>query len=123
VGELLRHALGDIFLRGELRDPDLEGAAITVAEVKVTRDLKVATVYVSSFGEFDPKCLLEGLRRATPYLKARVSRAVRLRHIPKFFFKVDPSLAEIERITDVLRRPKVRRDVAVQMTHEDDPSS
>lgn len=123
VGELLRHALGDVFLRGELRDPDLEGASITVSEVRVTPDLKVATVYVSIFGEFDPKCLLAGLKRATPYLKARVSKTVRLRHMPKFVFTVDPSVAESDHITDILHRPKVRRDLAIQFSHEDEPSS
>ena len=92
VGELLRHALGNVFLRGDLRDPDLQGAPIIVSEVRLTPDLKVATVYVSMYGEFDSKCLLEGLRRATPYLKARVSKTVRLRYVPKFFFKIDISL-------------------------------
>ena len=123
VGELLRHALGDVFLRGELRDPGLEGAPITISEVRLSPDLKVATVYVSVFGEFDSKALLEGLRRATPYLKARVSKAVRLRHVPKLFFKVDPSVAESDHITDILCRPKVRRDIAVQPAYEDEPSS
>ena len=123
VGELLRHALGDVFLRGELRDPGLEGAPITISEVRLTADLKVATVYVSVFGEFDANALLEGLRRATPYLKARVSKAVRLRHVPKLFFKVDPSVAESDHIANILHRPKVRKDLAVQPAYDDDPSS
>ena len=70
-----------------------------------------------------PEALLEGLRRATPYLKARVSKAVRLRHVPKFFFKVDPSVAESDHIADILHRPKVRKDLAVQPAHEDESSN
>jgi len=123
VGELLRHALGDVFLRGELRDPGLEGTPITISEVRLTPDLKVATVFVSVFGEFDSKTLLEGLRRATPYLKVRVSKAVRLRHVPKFFFKVDPSVAESDHIADILHRPKVRKDLAAQPAYEDESSN
>tara|TARA_A100001037_G_scaffold283313_1_gene288685 strand:- start:263 stop:700 length:438 start_codon:yes stop_codon:yes gene_type:complete len=120
VGELLRHALGEVFLRGDLRDPGLEGAHITISEVRLTPDLRVATVYVSVFGEFDPKALLEGLRRATPYLKARVGKTVRLRHVPRLFFKVDPSVAESDHIADILHRPKVRKDLAVQPAYEDE---
>ena len=123
VGELIRHALGDVFLRGELRDPGLEGTPITISEVRLTPDLKVATVYVSVFGEFDSKTLLESLGRATPYLKARVSKVVRLRYVPKFFFKVDPSVAESDHIADILQRPKVRKDLAVQPAFEDESSN
>lgn len=123
VGELIRHALGDIFLRGELRDPDLEGAPITVSEVRVSPDLKVANIYVSVFGDFDPKFLLAGLKRATPYLKVRVSRSVRLRYVPKFFFKVDPSVAESGHVADILHRPKVRKDLAVPSAYEDEAAS
>ncbi|GIS66113.1 MAG: hypothetical protein CM1200mP4_4610 [Rhodospirillaceae bacterium] len=93
-------------MRGELRDPGLEGTPITISEVRLTPDLKVATVFVSVFGEFDSKTLLEGLRRATPYLKVRVSKAVRLRHVPKFFFKVDPSVPESDHMLIFYMGPK-----------------
>ena len=111
VGELLRHALGDIFLRRELRDPDLEGAPITVSEVRMSPDLRSATVYVSALGDLNPESLVNGLKRATPYLKVRVGAIVRLRHVPKFIFKVDPAIAQSDRVSDVLHRPKVRKDL------------
>jgi ribosome-binding factor A len=122
VGELLRHALSDIFLRRELRDRDLEGALITVSEVRVSPDLKVATVYVSALGNFEPECLVKGLKRATPYLKVRVGGAVRLRHIPKFIFKVDPAIAQSDRIADVLHRSTVRRDLNSGLAQKNEPT-
>ena len=64
VGELLRHALSDIFLRRELRDPDLEGASIAVSEVRVSPDLRAATVYVSALGDLNSEFLVKGLKRA-----------------------------------------------------------
>ena len=111
VGELLRHALSDVFLRRELRDPDLEGASITVSEVRVSPDLRAATVYVSALGNLKSEFLVKGLKRATPYLRVRVGGVVRLRHVPKFIFKVDPAIAQSDRVSDVLHRPKVRKDL------------
>jgi len=111
VGELVRHALSDIFLRRELRDPDLEGASITVSEVRMSPDLRSATVYVSTLGNLNPESLVNGLKRATPYLKGRVGAIVRLRHVPKFIFKVDPAIAQSDRVSDVLHRSKVRKDL------------
>ena len=123
VGELLRHALSDIFVRGELRDPDLEGAVITVSEARVSPDLRVAKVYVSALGDFKKGRLIEGLKRATPYLKTRLGGAVRLRYIPKFIFQLDPSISQSERINEVLHGPKVRKDLATRLGKEDEPSN
>ena len=95
VGEVLRHALSDIFVRGELRDPGLEGTTITVSAVRVSPDLRVATVYVSSLGDFKKENLIEGLERATPYLKTRISGTVRLRYVPKFIFELDVSANDV----------------------------
>lgn len=120
VGELLRHALSDIFLRRELRDPDLEGASITVSEVRVSPDLRAATVYVSALGNLNPECLVKGLKRATPYLRVRVGGVVRLRHVPKLIFKVDPAIAQSDRISDVLLRSKVQKDLSCRSAKNDE---
>ena len=120
VGELLRHALSDIFLRRELRDPDLEGAPITVSEVRMSPDLRSATVYVSALGNLNPESLINGLKRATPYLKVRVGGVVRLRHVPKLIFKVDPAIAQSDRISDVLLRSKVQKDLSCSSAKNDE---
>ena len=123
VGEVLRHALSDVFVRGELRDPGLEGTTITVSEVRVSPDLRVATVYVSSLGDFKKENLIEGLTRATPYLKTRISGTVRLRYVPKFIFQLDPSISQSERINKVLHGPKVLKDLGKPLDKEDESSN
>jgi len=119
VGELLRHALSDVFLRRELRDPDLADALITVPEVRMSPDLRSATVYVSALANSDPESLLKGLRRATPYLKVRVGGVVRLRHVPKFIFKIDPTIAQSDRVSDLLHRSKVGKDLNSRLATKD----
>ena len=123
VGEVLRHALSDIFVRGELRDPSLEGTAITVSEVRVSPDLRVATVYVSSLGDFKKENLIEGLERATPYLKTRISGTVNLRYVPKFIFQLDPGISQSERINKVLHGPKVLKDQGKPLDKEDESTN
>lgn len=110
VGELLRHALSDILLRGNLRDPDLAGHSITVSEVRVSRDLRTATAYVSLLGGGDMQRVMAGLDRAAPYLSRRVSRVVSVRHIPRFSFIQDPVFEKASRIENLLQRPRVKKD-------------
>ena len=112
VGELLRHELSAIFTRGNLRDPGLSGHSITVSEVTVSKDFSIATAYVSLLGCDDAEPVLAALRRAAPYLGAQVARAIRLRNTPKLNFIVDPSFEKARKIDDLLRHPRVIRDLA-----------
>ena len=110
LGELLRHALSDILLRGDFRDPDLAGCSITVSEVRVSTDLRTAMAYVSLLGGGDMQRVMAGLNRAAPYLSRRVSRTVRVRHTPRFLFIEDPVFEKAGRIENLLQRPRVKKD-------------
>ncbi len=103
VGEELRHALAEIFLRGELRDPALHGVSLTVAEVRVSADLRNATVFVIPLGGGGGAEMMAALERCTPYLRGQVAGRVRLRYVPTLVFAADPSFDYAERIDSVLR--------------------
>lgn len=112
VGEELRHALAQIVERGELRDPELDGRSITITEVRVSPDLRNATVFVTPLGGGKTAPILSGLRRARPFLRHELSRMVLLRQVPDLSFVADSSYDEAERIESLLRTPDVRRDLS-----------
>src|SRR5215469_4398854 len=82
VGEEVRHALARLLRPGELRDPALYEANVTVTEVRLSPDLRNATAFVMPLAGADAADILAGLRRSTPYLRGRVAQAVRLRRAP-----------------------------------------
>jgi ribosome-binding factor A len=111
VGEALRHALSDILMRGELRDPALQGASITVSEVRVSPDLRNATAYVVPLGGAHAEEILAGLQRAGPHLRAQVARAVKLKFAPGLTFRADTSFDYADRIERLLHSGQVARDL------------
>lgn len=111
IGEELRHALARIFERGELRDPDLADAAVTVTEVRVSPDLKSATAYVMPLGGAREAEIVAALRRSAPFLRRLLAREVRLRHAPNIAFALDTAFAHASRISAALHRPEVERDL------------
>jgi len=111
VGEELRHALASVIERGEFRDPDLQGRAITVTEVRVGPDLRNATVFIVPLGGGDYAPVLAGLKRAKAYLRHEISRLVPLRVVPDLWFQPDTSFDEASRIEDILSSPEVQRDL------------
>ncbi len=111
VGEEIRHALADIFMRGEVHSMDLFGASITVSEVRVSPDLKNATAFVMPLAGKNKEGLLEALKKSSPELRHLVSKRVKLRHVPKIFFSLDDSYDEAERINNLLKKPEVVRDI------------
>jgi|CXWL01.1.fsa_nt_gi ribosome-binding factor A len=111
VGEEIRHALADIFIRGEVHSMDLFGASITVSEVRVSPDLKNATAYVMPLAGKNKEGLLEALKISSPELRHLVSKRVKLRHVPKIFFSLDESYDEAQRINNLLKKPEVVRDL------------
>lgn len=112
VGEELRHALSEIFLREGFRDPDLESVNLTVTEVRSSPDLRNATVFVSPLGGGEAARILAGLKRAAPYLRSEVARRVHLKYLPRFDFKLDESFDEAARIDAALEDRRVKRDLA-----------
>ena len=111
VGELLRHALSDLFARGDLRDPDLMDATITVVEVSVGPDLKNATAFVMPLGGADAPRVVEALNRSRKFLRGQVGRQVFLKHMPSIVFELDRSFDYSENIDALLTTPHVSQDL------------
>ena len=112
VGEEVRHALADIFMRGESNAPELFDAKITVSEVRVSPDLKNATAYIMPLAGENKEALLEVLKVAAPEIRHLVSKRVKLRHAPRIHFTLDTSFDEAQRINELLKKPEVARDLA-----------
>ncbi len=120
VGEEIRHALAAVIGRGELRDPELRGLAITVSEVRVSADLRHATAFVLPLGGAAVEVIVKALTRAAPFLRGEVARAINLRHAPEIVFVPDTSFDYASRIDATLRRPEVRRDLGRDSSPDDE---
>jgi len=111
VGELLRHALAEILARGEVGDPDVAGRTITVAEVRMSPDLRQGVVFVCPLGGGDGASVIAGLVRARHHLGAELTRRVRLKYLPRLEFRLAESFDEASHIERLLRAPAVARDL------------
>ena len=111
VGELIRHALADMLARGEVHDPVLEGHLITVPEVRMAGDLRLATIYVMPLGGRDQAEVLAALERNKKFVGGEIARRVNLKFAPDIRFHIDERFAEAERIEKLLRTPEVQRDL------------
>ena len=111
AAELVRHALVDIVAREDLRDPDLQGASITIGEVRASPDLRHMTAFVSALGPTDPQRIADGLTRSAGFLRGRLARAIDLRFIPELHFQPDASYDEARHIDEILSSPEVSRDL------------
>jgi ribosome-binding factor A len=116
VGEELRHALAHLLERGELHDPALHDAVVTVTEVRVSPDLKNATAYVMPLGGSHAPEIVAALKRSAPFIRGALARAVQLRHAPQIGFALDTSFDHASRIDAILHRPDVARD----LEHDDE---
>ena len=112
VGETVRHAVADILVDGSVHDADLEGHIITVPEVRMSPDLKLATIYVMPLGGRDTEIVIAALERNKKFLRGEVARRVNLKFAPDVRFRVDERFDEAERIEKLLRTPAVQRDLA-----------
>jgi ribosome-binding factor A len=119
AGELIRHALTDILAREEFSDPDLAGKSITVTEVRVSPDLKHATVFCAPLGGHDMSLTANALNRAAGFLRGRLAQEVDLRFATILRFVPDDSYDEARRIDELLASPRVRRDLAPRDTSGD----
>ena len=119
VGELVRHALADVLTRAAVRDPDLDGVLVTVAEVRLTADLRHAVAFVSLMGNDDPKRIVNALNRNARYFRGQVAPALRqMRNIPDLQFRIDTRFDDDSRIDALLRSDPVVRDLPDG--HDDD---
>lgn len=113
VGEELRHAISGILFRNELHEPEFETISITVSEVRISPDLKNATVYITPLagGDRSPKTV-DRLNLLAPVLRRVLSKHIVLRHIPKLYFKLDHSFDAAGRVLQLLNSEEVLRDVS-----------
>ena len=111
VGELIRHEFADMLARGDVHDAVIEGHMITVPEVRVSADLRLATIYIMPLGGHDEKEVLDALERNSRYVRGEIARRVNLKVAPEIRFRIDERFDEAERIEKLLRTPAVQRDL------------
>ncbi len=111
VGELIRRTLSEVLARGEVHDPELNRLSITVAEVRTSPDLRVATAYVMPLGGEHRKEAIAALARNRAELRRAVSRAVTLKFSPELRFVIDETFDRMDETRRLFSREDVRRDI------------
>ena len=112
VGEQVRHALSETLQRGEILDPLIENAVVSVSEVRMSPDLKIATAFVSPLVAKDADAVIEALNKHAKFVRGRVSGALRqMKYMPEIRFRLDTSFDNFARINDLLKSPEVARDL------------
>ena len=111
VGELIRHALAEMLARGEIHDDVLTSHVVTIPEVRMSPDLRLASVYVMPLGGKDVKPVLAALERNKRYIRGEIAHEINLKFAPDIRFMPDESFDEAERIGQLLASEKVRRDL------------
>jgi ribosome-binding factor A len=111
VGELIRHAVADMFSRGDIHDPVIEAHMITVPEVHMSPDLRLATIYIMPLGGRDAQDVLGALENNKRYMRGEIARRVNLKFAPEIRFRIDERFDEADRIDKLLRTPEVQRDL------------
>ena len=111
VGETVRHAIVEVFAHEGVHDPVLAAHTITFPEVRMSADLRLATVYVMPLGGRDADAVVAALERNKRYLRGEIARHVNLKFAPDIRFRIDERFEEAERIEKLLRTPAVQRDL------------
>ena len=111
VAELVRHAVAQLLARGEINDPVIEKHVITVSRVKMSPDLKLATIYVVPLGGKDEPEVIAALDRHRKFLRGEIARDVNLKFAPEVRFRIDDSFDNVSKIDAILNSEKVKRDL------------
>ena len=111
VAELVRHACAEVLARGEINDPVLETHVVTVPRVKMSPDLKLATLFVMPLGGKDANVVIKALDRHRAFLRGEIARKINLKFAPDVRFKIDDSFDNSAKIDALLNSEKVRRDL------------
>ena len=112
VGEQVRHALADVLARGEVRDDVIEATVISVSEVRMSSDLKIATAFVAPLAAKDDDAVIKALAQNAKFIRGRVTNALRqMKYMPEFRFRLDTSFDNMAKIDNLLRSPEVARDL------------
>lgn len=113
IGELVRHAMSQILQRGDIMDPVIETAVITVPEVRMASDLKLAKIYIMPLGGANAEEVVKALNGHQKYIRGKVAPKLGLKFTPELKFYVDDTFEEADRIDSILRSDKVKGDLAV----------
>lgn len=111
VGELIRHALAEMLARGEVHDDVLSAHVVTVPEVRMSPDLRLASIYVMPLGGKDVQAVVVALDRNKKFIRAEIARAINLKFAPDIRFLADETFDEAQRIERLLASDKVRQDI------------
>lgn len=112
VGEQVRAGLTQVLQRGEVRDPVIEKTVISISEVRMSTDLRVATAFVTPLGVTDHSATIEALNRNAKFIRGRLGPHLRqLKYMPEIRFKDDTSFDNYRKIDELLRSPEVMRDL------------
>jgi ribosome-binding factor A len=111
AGEVIRHAIAELLSRGDVHDPVLEGHLITVPEVRMSPDQRLATIYVMPLGGKDVEEVVAALERNKKFLRGEIAHRVNLKFAPEIRFRKDERFEEAERIEKILATPQVKRDL------------
>lgn len=122
VGELIRHALAEILARGELMDDEVSRLMITVPEVRVSPDLRNATVYIIPLGGSDHKAAEKAITRHARWLRGQVAKRINLKFAPDLIFRYDDRFDETAHIDALLHSPEVARDLDTP-AEDDEPKA
>ena len=112
AGELIRHALAEILLRGEVSDPELERLKVGVHEVSMSPDLRIATVYVRPLLDGQNEHALEILGRHARYIRGLLAPRLDMKFMPEIRFRIDTAMEYADKIERLLKDPAVARDLA-----------
>ncbi|ANL44904.1 ribosome-binding factor A [Rhizobium phaseoli] len=112
VGEQVRAAITQVLQRGEVRDDIIEATVISISEVRMSPDLKIATAYVTPLGVSDHSIVIEALNRRAKFIRGRLGPQLRqMKYMPEVRFRDDTSFDNYKKIDELLRSPEVSRDL------------
>lgn len=120
VGEQIRHVLAEMLMRGEIHGDTLDNLFVSISEVRMTPDLRIATVFVKSLGGASDDTVIGILSKNASFLQAAIAKKIRLKYVPKLRFLADESFEQGSRIDSLLRSPHVQRDLQENDDQEDD---
>jgi ribosome-binding factor A len=118
VGELVRHAIVEVFAHEGVHDPVLASHALTFPEVRMSADLRLATVYVMPLGGRDVQAVLAALEKNKRWLRGALAKRIEMKFMPELRFRLDTTFDEADRIERLLRSPEVARDLKAKRESE-----
>jgi ribosome-binding factor A len=122
VAELIRHAMADLLTRGAINDPVLDGHVVTVPRVKMSPDLKLASVYVMPLGGKDTSDVITALDRHKKYLRTEIAHRINLKFAPDIRFKIDDTFDNVAKIDALLNSDKVKQDLQRSQAAAEEPA-